>query len=176
MYLQSIKSVKHNAENSVYRSILKKSRHLGFDVFIVHSSMICTLSGILRSWRRRFLSAGSMYAFWAARSLCSSEKGYTTFCVIIGRKFYEIVYVKGSVSNACIRIIRPPPNHHLDVQFLYMYRTRPVWSVQILELLCKAAFNLYRVHVLELLGRETVQEFEFFSVRAWLWPVHKQIV
>jgi len=39
MYLQSIKSVKHNAANSVNRSILKKSRHLGFGVFIVHSSM-----------------------------------------------------------------------------------------------------------------------------------------
>jgi len=39
MYLQSIKSVKHNAAKSVNRSILKKSRHLGFGVFIVHSSM-----------------------------------------------------------------------------------------------------------------------------------------
>ncbi len=35
------KSVKHNAANSVNRSILKKSRHIGFDVFLVHSSM-CT--------------------------------------------------------------------------------------------------------------------------------------
>ncbi len=34
MYLQSIKSVKHNAAKSVNRSILKKSRH------IVHSSML----------------------------------------------------------------------------------------------------------------------------------------
>ncbi len=39
MYLQSIKSVKHNAAKSVNRSILKKSRHIGFGVFIVHSSM-----------------------------------------------------------------------------------------------------------------------------------------
>ncbi len=39
MYLQSI-SVKHNAANSVNRSILKKSRHIGFGVFIVHSSMV----------------------------------------------------------------------------------------------------------------------------------------
>jgi hypothetical protein len=39
MYLQSIKSVKHNAAKSVNRSILKKSRHVGFGVFIVHSSM-----------------------------------------------------------------------------------------------------------------------------------------
>ncbi len=39
MYLQSIKSVKHNATKSVNRSILKKSRHIGFGVFIVHSSM-----------------------------------------------------------------------------------------------------------------------------------------
>ncbi len=36
MYLQSIKSVKHNAANSVSRSILKKSRHIRFGVFIVH--------------------------------------------------------------------------------------------------------------------------------------------
>ncbi len=35
MYLQSIKS----AAKSVKWSILKKSRHIGFDVFIVHSSM-----------------------------------------------------------------------------------------------------------------------------------------
>jgi hypothetical protein len=33
MYLQSIKSVKLNAAKSVNRSILKKSRHLGFGVF-----------------------------------------------------------------------------------------------------------------------------------------------
>ncbi len=36
MYLQSIKSVKHNAAKSDNRSILKKSRHLGFGV-LVHS-------------------------------------------------------------------------------------------------------------------------------------------
>jgi hypothetical protein len=39
MYLQSIKSVKYNAAKSVNRSILKKSRHIGFGVFIVSSSM-----------------------------------------------------------------------------------------------------------------------------------------
>jgi hypothetical protein len=33
------KSVDHNAAKSVNKSILKKSRHIGFDVFIVHSSM-----------------------------------------------------------------------------------------------------------------------------------------
>ncbi len=38
MFLQSIKSVKHNAAKSTNRLILKKSRHLGFGVFIVHSS------------------------------------------------------------------------------------------------------------------------------------------
>ncbi len=40
MYLKSIKSVKHNAAKSAHRSILKKSRHIGFVVFIVHSSMM----------------------------------------------------------------------------------------------------------------------------------------
>jgi hypothetical protein len=45
MYLQSIKSVKHNAAMSVNRSILKKSRHIGFGVFIVHSSMDMTVQG-----------------------------------------------------------------------------------------------------------------------------------
>ncbi len=45
MYLQSIKSDKHNAANSVNRSILKKSRLtcIGFGVFIVHSSMTPTV-------------------------------------------------------------------------------------------------------------------------------------
>jgi hypothetical protein len=43
MYLQSIKSVKHNAPKFVNRSILKKSRHKGFGVFIVHSSMHSTV-------------------------------------------------------------------------------------------------------------------------------------
>ncbi len=42
MGLQSINSVKHNATKSVNRSILKKSRQLGFGVFIVHSSMMKT--------------------------------------------------------------------------------------------------------------------------------------
>ncbi len=41
LYLQSIKSVKHNAAKSVNRSILKKIRHIGFGVFIVDSSMVC---------------------------------------------------------------------------------------------------------------------------------------
>jgi hypothetical protein len=39
MYLQFIKSVKHNAAKSVDRSILKKSRHLKFGVYIVNLSM-----------------------------------------------------------------------------------------------------------------------------------------
>jgi hypothetical protein len=43
MYLQSIKSVKHNAAKSVTRFILKKSRHSGIGVFIVHSSMVLLL-------------------------------------------------------------------------------------------------------------------------------------
>ncbi len=38
------KSVKHNAAKSVNRSILKKSRHIGFGVLIVHSSMIVSYS------------------------------------------------------------------------------------------------------------------------------------
>ncbi len=40
MYLQSIKYDKHNAAKSVNRSILKKSRHIGFGVVVVHSSMV----------------------------------------------------------------------------------------------------------------------------------------
>jgi hypothetical protein len=40
--LQSIRSVKHNAAKSVSRSILKKSRHIGFGVFLVHSSICLT--------------------------------------------------------------------------------------------------------------------------------------
>ncbi len=39
MHPKSIKSVKHNAAKSVNRSIVKKSRHIGFGVFKVHSSM-----------------------------------------------------------------------------------------------------------------------------------------
>jgi hypothetical protein len=39
MYLQSLKSVKHNAAKSVNRSILKKSRHIGVGVLRVHSSL-----------------------------------------------------------------------------------------------------------------------------------------
>jgi hypothetical protein len=47
MYLQSIKSVKHNAAKSVNRSILKKSRHIGFGVFKVHSSMDVSKKSLL---------------------------------------------------------------------------------------------------------------------------------
>jgi hypothetical protein len=46
--LQSIKSVKHNAAKSFNRSILKKSRHIGFGVFIVQSSMGGVIQGYLR--------------------------------------------------------------------------------------------------------------------------------
>ncbi len=44
MYLQSIKSIELNAAKSVNRSSLKKSRHVGFGVFIVHSSILVTES------------------------------------------------------------------------------------------------------------------------------------
>jgi hypothetical protein len=47
MYLQSIKSVKHNATKSVNRSTLKKSRHIGFVVFLVHSSMVRSLESLV---------------------------------------------------------------------------------------------------------------------------------
>jgi hypothetical protein len=60
MYLQSIKSVKHNATKSVYRSILKKSRHYGFSVFIVNSSMLRPLMGSLMG----------IYMFTLFRTLC----------------------------------------------------------------------------------------------------------
>jgi hypothetical protein len=53
MYLQPIKSVKHKAAISVNRSILKKSRHIGFGVFIVHSSMMLVQgvsSGFRTGW------------------------------------------------------------------------------------------------------------------------------
>jgi hypothetical protein len=40
MYLQSIKSVKQNAGKSVIQVNLKKSRHIGFGVFIVHKSVV----------------------------------------------------------------------------------------------------------------------------------------
>jgi hypothetical protein len=43
MYLQSIKSVKHNAAKSVNRPILKEGQHIGFVVFINHSSMLALL-------------------------------------------------------------------------------------------------------------------------------------
>jgi hypothetical protein len=49
-YLQSIKSVKHNAANSVDKSILKKSLHWGSGVFIVHSPMCRDKDGSL--WTR----------------------------------------------------------------------------------------------------------------------------
>ncbi len=52
MYLQSIQSVKHNAAKSVNRSILKKSRHTGFGIFIVHSSMChSTLNNLTSCFR-----------------------------------------------------------------------------------------------------------------------------
>ncbi len=46
MNLQSIKSVNHNAAKSVNRSILKKNRHLGLGVFIVHSSMAAMYAAV----------------------------------------------------------------------------------------------------------------------------------
>ncbi len=40
----------HNAAKSVNRSILKKRRHLGFGVFIVHPSMYVSLDNLLGSY------------------------------------------------------------------------------------------------------------------------------
>jgi hypothetical protein len=43
MYLQSIKSVKHNAAMSVNRSILKKSRHIGIGLLQFNPSTVFRL-------------------------------------------------------------------------------------------------------------------------------------
>ncbi len=57
MFLQSIKSVKHNAANSINMSILKKSRHWGFGVFKVHLSM-------LSNFRATFARLGDWLGGW----------------------------------------------------------------------------------------------------------------
>jgi hypothetical protein len=44
MYLQSIKSVKHNAALSINRSILKKSRHIGIGLFQLIPLRHCLLT------------------------------------------------------------------------------------------------------------------------------------
>ncbi len=62
MYLQAIKSVKQNAAMSVNRSILKKSRHIGFGVFIVHTSMVSTI--------RRMNIGGSLVDTLAVSKKC----------------------------------------------------------------------------------------------------------
>ncbi len=62
MDLQSIKSVKHNAAKSVNRSILKKSRHLGFGVFIVHSSMHVTIAGCI--WQCKYIKESQACVMW----------------------------------------------------------------------------------------------------------------
>jgi hypothetical protein len=43
MYLQSLKSVKHNAAKPVNQVNFKESRHIGFGVFIVHSFMLAPI-------------------------------------------------------------------------------------------------------------------------------------
>jgi hypothetical protein len=45
-YLQSIKSVKHNAAMSVYRSILKKSRHIGIGLLQFNPSTVVSLNNV----------------------------------------------------------------------------------------------------------------------------------
>ncbi len=69
MYLQSIKSVKHNAAKSVNGSILKKSRHLGFGVFTVHSSMAFSLC-----WKE---SPNPMFPALDERAFCSRGNGFS---------------------------------------------------------------------------------------------------
>jgi hypothetical protein len=63
LYLQSIKSVKHNAAKSVNRSILKKSRHIGYGVFIVHSSMAYPVTHVI-IFLRMFFKNYHGYARW----------------------------------------------------------------------------------------------------------------
>jgi hypothetical protein len=47
MYLQSIKSVKHNAEMSFNRSILKKSRHIGIGLLQCNlSTTVMSVNGM----------------------------------------------------------------------------------------------------------------------------------
>jgi hypothetical protein len=57
MYLQSIKSVKHNAAMSVDRSTLKKSRHIWLGDFIVHSSMVHADSYLVAALSYTYLTA-----------------------------------------------------------------------------------------------------------------------
>ncbi len=65
MYLQSIKSVKHNAAKSVNRSILKKSRHMGLGVFIVHSSIHSLIGWYFRPslWTVALMDEGTILVY-----------------------------------------------------------------------------------------------------------------
>jgi hypothetical protein len=80
MYLQSIKSVKHNAAMSVNRSILKKSRHIGFGVFIVHSSMLLVIDPRSYVLHTVFLSFGKKLPDGLSLVSLKSYRYIETFC------------------------------------------------------------------------------------------------
>jgi hypothetical protein len=69
MYLQSIKSVKHNVAKSVNRSILKQSRHLGFGVFTAHSPMAFSFC-----WLE---SSNALFPALNERAFCSRGNGFS---------------------------------------------------------------------------------------------------
>ncbi len=85
MYLQSIKSVKHNAAKSINRSILKKSRHIGFSVLIVHSPM----AGIVP--RRKLIQSDTKND---RKIIWTSSLGYslyTKYCMNLPEFIYLMV-------------------------------------------------------------------------------------
>ncbi len=121
MCLQSIKYVKHNAAKSVNRSILKKSRHIGFGVFIVHSSMPCPVCGA--GWRPNLKDVGGLAGIIGKYCFC-------LFCIIclLDNKYFM---PKTSLSNVLFTWIFRMYNEHwviLKERLLWTkkhYKTKP---------------------------------------------------
>ncbi len=123
MYLQSIKSVKHNAAKSVNRSILKKIRHIGFGVFIVQSSMVGRMD-------KKITSRTVSIIIWHLRldlfllNYKSRDK-YCTIPTYVTQWNNYIVHVHAVLIGSSFDIYK------LDFSIYLLLRNRRSWVLQV---------------------------------------------
>ncbi len=96
MYLQSIKPVKHNAAKSVNRSILKKSRHIGFGVF--HHALWNKL-WVSRLFTPAYRGLRGLYQVWGWVSLLVVRKIISVSLSFICMQYVVHDYSPLSIAN-----------------------------------------------------------------------------
>jgi len=143
MFLQTIKSVKHNAANSINMSILKKSRHWGFGVYssLVHKLMYTTEQADLNFQLIIYQEAGSVgcLPLWVT-SQCQTwtESASLSYTYTVNKSFRPVIHCKYMYTvytvNTCVHWLCIPGIYHGEL-FACDRSRRPILGCEIYSVL-----------------------------------------